>query len=112
MGRTLMPFRPALDMEIQSWAEFRRGLRPEDRPVFDTLANYARQHADAGSLAARPMLSEILFFSFAIEQQKRIAELSAKIEKLEKSLAVRAPPVVVIAPQSTEKGQDHEKRAT
>jgi hypothetical protein len=45
--------------------------------------NYARIHADAGSLSARPMLSEILFISFAIEQEKRIESLEKRISKLE-----------------------------
>ena len=45
--------------------------------------NYARIHADAGSLGARPMLSEILFISFAIEQEKKIGQLEKKIEGLE-----------------------------
>ena len=87
MGRTLLPFRPALESEINSWVEYRRGLRPEDRPLFDILINYARQHADSGSLVARPLLSEVMFFSFALEQQKRIAELTAKILQLEKEIA-------------------------
>ena len=45
--------------------------------------NYARIHADAGSMSARPMLSEILFISFAVEQEKRIENLEEKVEKLE-----------------------------
>jgi hypothetical protein len=45
--------------------------------------NYARIHADAGSMAGRPMLSEVLFISFAIEQEKRINILENKIQKLE-----------------------------
>lgn len=86
MGRTLLPFRPALELEINSWAEYRRGLRPEDRPFFDSLINQARQHADAGSLVARPLLSEVMFFSFALEQQKSITELMAKIKHLEEQI--------------------------
>jgi hypothetical protein len=83
MGRTLLPFRPALEFELQSWSEYRRGLRSADREYFDTLADFARQHADAGSLAARPLLSEVIFFSIALEQQKKIKELAARIADLE-----------------------------
>ena len=43
--------RPALESELQTWSEYRRGLRPEDRPFFDVLANLARQHADAHLLS-------------------------------------------------------------
>ena len=84
MGRTVPSFRPALEHEIESWKEFKRALRPEDKKVFDQLMNYARIHADAGSMSARPMLSEVLFVSFAIEQEKRINQLEKKIEELNK----------------------------
>ena len=83
MGRTVPAFRPALEHEIESWKDFKRALRPEDRTIFNKLMNYARIHADAGSLGARPMLSEILFISFAIEQEKKIGRLEKKIEELE-----------------------------
>lgn len=86
MGRTLPPFRPALEMEIESWKEYRRGLRPPDRDIFDHLVLFARQHADAGSLAARPLLTEVIFFSIAIEQQKQLDQYQNVIEQLEQRI--------------------------
>lgn len=86
MGRTVPSFRPALEHEIESWKDFKRALRPEEQKIFNKLINFARIHADAGSLAARPMLSEILFMSFAIEQEKKIELLEAKLEKLEENI--------------------------
>ena len=86
MGRTVPAFRPALEHEIESWKDFKRALRPEDRTIFNKLMNYARIHADAGSLGARPMLSEILFISFAIEQERKIRLLEKKFEELEESI--------------------------
>ena len=83
MGRTVPSFRPALEHEIESWKDYKRALRPEDQIVFDKLMNFARIHADAGSLAARPMLSEHLFISFAIEQEKKIDALMGHIQELE-----------------------------
>jgi hypothetical protein len=83
MGRTVPAFRPALEHEIESWKDYKRALRPVDQKVFDKLMNYARIHADAGSLGARPMLSEILFISFAIEQEKKIELLENHIKELE-----------------------------
>jgi len=83
MGRTVPSFRPALEHEIESWKDYKRGLRPEDQKVFDKLMNFARIHADAGSLGARPMLSEILFIAFAIEQEKKIGMLEEKLTELE-----------------------------
>jgi len=82
-GRTVPSFRPALEHEIESWKDYKRALRPEDRKTFDKLMNFARIHADAGSLAARPMLSELLFMSFALEQEKKIEILKSKLRKLE-----------------------------
>jgi hypothetical protein len=83
MGRTVPAFRPALEHEIESWKDYKRALRPEDQKIFNKLMNYARIHADAGSLGARPMLSEILFISFAIEQEKKIELLKTRITELE-----------------------------
>ncbi|MFX0009341.1 MAG: hypothetical protein ACFE9R_03410 [Candidatus Hermodarchaeota archaeon] len=83
MGRTVPSFRPALEHEIESWKDYKRGLRPEEQVIFDKLMNFARIHADAGSLAARPMLSEHLFISFAIEQEKKIEALMRHIQELE-----------------------------
>jgi len=83
MGRTVPSFRPALEHEIESWKDFKRALRPEEQKVFNKLMNYARVHADAGSMSARPLLSEVLFISFAIEQEKKIEMLEGKIRKLE-----------------------------
>ena len=83
MGRTVPSFRPALEHEIESWKEFKRALRPEEQKIFDKLMNFARIHADAGSMSARPMLSEVLFISFAVEQEKKIEALEAKVTELE-----------------------------
>lgn len=86
MGRTVPSFRPALEQEIESWKDFKRALRLEDQKIFDKLMNFARIHSDAGSLAARPMLSEILFMSYAIEQEKKIESLEKRIKKLEEKI--------------------------
>ncbi|MFX1419791.1 MAG: hypothetical protein ACFE9N_12800 [Promethearchaeota archaeon] len=83
MGRTVPSFRPALEHEIESWKDFKRALRPEEQKIFDKLMNFARIHADAGSMSARPMLSEVLFISVAIEQEKKIEKLEDKVKELE-----------------------------
>ena len=89
MGRTLLPFRPALEQEISSWKGYRRGLGPEEQNFFDILMKYARQHADAGSLAARPLLSEVILLSIAIEQQKCIDALETRLCALETTSLVK-----------------------
>ncbi|MHA1674856.1 MAG: hypothetical protein ACTSYI_14670 [Promethearchaeota archaeon] len=82
MGRTLLPFRPALESEIRSWNKYRQGLQPKERKIFDDLMNFARARSDAGSLAARPILSEVLFISMLVAQQCAIEDLKKKILKL------------------------------
>lgn len=86
MGRTVPSFRPALEKEIESWKDFRRALRPELQAIFDDLMNFSRIHSDAGSMSARPILSDVLFMSFALEQQKKILSLENRIKKLETKL--------------------------
>jgi hypothetical protein len=86
MGRTVPSFRPALEHEIESWKDFKRALRSEEQKIFDKLMNYARIHADAGSMSARPMLSEVLFISFAVEQEKKIDMLEEKVKELEEMI--------------------------
>ncbi|MBA7634510.1 hypothetical protein ES703_42096 [subsurface metagenome] len=86
MGRTVPSFRPALEHEIESWKNFKRALRPEEQKIFNKLMNYARIHADAGSMSARPMLSEVLFISFAVEQEKRIEMLEERVKELEETI--------------------------
>ncbi len=86
MGRTVPSFRPALEHEIESWKDFKRALRPQEQKIFDKLMNFARIHADAGSMSARPMLSEVLFISFAVEQEKKIEMLEEKVKELEKMI--------------------------
>jgi hypothetical protein len=87
MGRTVPPFRPALEVEIQSWEEFRRGLSPDDRRTFDDLISYTRNHADAGSLAARPELTQYMFMAMIIEHHNEILRLREYIKNLEENIA-------------------------
>ena len=79
MGRTIPSYRTALEMEIHSWKPFQEGLKPAYRQHFDNIMLYARILRDAGSLSARIFISESLFLSVLIEQQK-------SLEKIEKDL--------------------------
>lgn len=84
MGRTVPTFRMVLEQEITSWAEFRRALRPDDQNNFDQIMNAARLRADAGGYISRTLVSEVLFLSILLEQQKEIQELKAEIQKIKK----------------------------
>ena len=86
MGRTLHPFRMALEEELASWNRFRESINSFDQRFFDELMHYARHHADAGSLAGRPLLSEIIFISIALEQQKTLEDLKGIVNDLQRTI--------------------------
>jgi hypothetical protein len=86
MGKTIPPFRPALEMELATWFDFKRALRPEDRPVFDLIGHYTKIHGDAESMACRPLISEVIYMCALIEQQKQIHELQTKLQKITEKL--------------------------
>ncbi|MBD3188696.1 hypothetical protein GF325_17850 [Candidatus Bathyarchaeota archaeon] len=83
MGRTVLSFRQALNREIGTWSEFRRGLAPGDRERFDALMDMSRHRADAASLAARPVLSEAMFMSIITGLMERMDSLSSRLSALE-----------------------------
>ena len=83
MGRTNPTFRNLLEAVRTRWSDYRRALRRRDRPHYDRLFEYADAHADAaGYLNADDPMDPILL-SMLLEQQKRIADLEARIDDLE-----------------------------
>ena len=86
MGRTLLPFRPALEQEIQKWKAFKDPLSPEECKIFETLMQMARQHGDSGSLAGRTLITETIFMGICLEQQAQITELQTQIAHLRQKI--------------------------
>ena len=84
MGRTVPSFRMALEQEIALWHEFRKALRPKDRGTFDKLMDKVRNHGDAGMLANRPVIVDVVFMATLLEQQKEIDRLQKQVEALKK----------------------------
>ena len=82
MGRTVPSFRVALEHEIVTWHNFRKALRKKDRAIFDMLLDKARKHGDAGMLANRPVILDVVLMAILIEQQTEIAQLRKQIELL------------------------------
>lgn len=87
MGRTLPTFNTWLQEEIDSWREFRRGLRAEQRPVFDRLFTAARKHTAEATCAARPVPFDALVMAVLLEQQLEIERLAAELDALRKERA-------------------------
>ncbi len=84
MGRTIPSYRTALEMEIRSLKIYRESLKPAYRKHFDNIMLYARMHSDAGSLSARMFISESLFLSALIEQDKKLDGMERDFERIKK----------------------------
>jgi hypothetical protein len=87
MGRTVLSYRQALESEIEKWKGFRKGLRSKDAEAFDRMMNACRMFASAGSMATRPILLEAMFMSILLHQEKALAEIRERLERLEKQLS-------------------------
>ena len=82
MGRTNPTYRDRLSTIEDEWGAYRRALRREDQYILDHLFVYARDHADAaGCLNHSDPLAPI-WMSIALEQDRRISELEARIGDL------------------------------
>jgi len=86
MGRTVPSYRQALESEIDRWKSFRKGLRNKDAEAFDRMMNACRMFASAGSMATRPVLLEAMFMSILLHQEKVLAEIRERLDRLEKQL--------------------------
>ncbi|MHA1793141.1 MAG: hypothetical protein ACTSVI_10890 [Promethearchaeota archaeon] len=84
MGRTVPSYRQALNREITSWNNFRRGLPPKIQALFDKMMDMARHRSDASSLVTRPIISEAMFMSILTGIMEKIENLQSRVEKLEK----------------------------
>ncbi len=87
MGRTVPSYRQALESEIERWKGFRKGLRNKDAEAFDRMMNACRMFASAGSMATRPILLEAMFMSILLHQEKVLAEIRERLDRLEKQLS-------------------------
>lgn len=86
MGRTVPSYRQALETEINRWEGFRNALRGKDVEAFDQMMNACRVYASAGGSATRPILTEAMFMSILLNQQKELLEIKESLERLEKQL--------------------------
>jgi hypothetical protein len=75
-----------LEAEIARWEGFRKALRIDDLKAFDKMMNACRMCASAGSMATRPLLTEAMFMSILLSQQKELMEIRESLERLEKRL--------------------------
>lgn len=86
MGRTVPSYRQALEREISCWEGFQKALSQKELEAFDIIMNACRMHASAAGMATRTILSEAMFMSILLSQQKEIMEIKRSLERLEKQL--------------------------
>ena len=89
VGRTVLPFTQELYREEESWRDFRRALRREDRELLDALFAAARYHTAACTCAGRVVPFDAILMSILIEERRSARELSRRLEELERRLAER-----------------------
>ena len=83
MGRTVVSIVQAFHQEQESWRKFRRALTRDDRDAFDRLFEHARRHAAEASYVARPTPFEAVVMAVLLEQEKALAEIRSRLDKLE-----------------------------
>jgi len=86
LGRTIPSYRQALDREIARWEGLRKALRGKDIGAFDTVMNICRMNASAGSMATRAILTETMFMSILISQQRELMDIKERLEQIAKKL--------------------------
>lgn len=82
MGRTVPSFRMLLEKIIGELSDFRRALRGEDRGVFDSLMNKAREHASSCTVVPTLDPMDAVLLSILVEQEKEIISLHQSLQIL------------------------------
>ena len=75
-----------IDMVLQRFAEFRRGLRKADQEVFDRLIRFARLQLQSGVMASSPNPFDSMAMTMLLELQKQLDEQAGSIRRLEKTV--------------------------
>lgn len=80
MGKPRATYRDRLQGFENDWKRFRRSLIKEHQPHWDEVIVQAHQHAHAAGNANPVEPKWGIVFSVLVSQEKRIAELEAKLE--------------------------------
>jgi hypothetical protein len=106
MGKTVEPYRIALEQEISRWNGFARALRKEDLEAFEELMDMCRSFASESSNANTPFIFEPMVMSILLFHQKRINELEKNCTATNQcwaSLSRKTPKKTSIRPQNSSK---------
>lgn len=86
MGRTLAPYSMQIDMVLQRFGDFRRGLRKSDQAIFDRLIRFARLQLQSGVMASSPNPFDSMAMTMLLEMQKQLDEQAAILRRLEQNI--------------------------
>lgn len=75
MGRTVPSMTQQILNELQSWSQFRRALRVEEREVFDELFRSVRMHVAEVSVASRLLPFEAMLMAMLVSQGVRLRQI-------------------------------------
>ena len=67
--------------ERDSWYQYRRGLRPEDRPFYDEVFD-AAMHIPDSFLRTRLLASEGVFLASALSRENQLQDLVKRVQAL------------------------------
>jgi len=88
MGRTLASVTQQVQLEEERLQRYRRALPRDDQVLFDQLFAFARKRIAATAMAADPLPMQTLLLSMLIGLFHLLAQMHARLERLEKA----APP--------------------
>jgi hypothetical protein len=72
MGRIIPSYRIASEIQISKWRPFRKLLDKQGRKKFDEMLTILHLYTVAGTMAARPLLSHVIFMSIIFEHYKQL----------------------------------------
>ena len=72
-----------LEGEIAKWKPFMKALPSmREKEAFEELMNHCRNYASAAGAAIRPIVSDAMFMSILLAQEKELRKIKALLEKL------------------------------
>jgi hypothetical protein len=87
MGRTILPYRSAIEREISNtWKKFARMLRREEKTSFEDLINSIRNYASEAGAAAFPSVIDGMFLSAIFAHTIELKEVRNSIKEVQKTI--------------------------
>lgn len=75
-----------LESEITKWKGFVKALPgSSDKEAYEEMMNHCRSYASSAGAAVRPIVSEAMFMSILLAQEKELRKIKATLEKLSDS---------------------------